>query len=246
MPNIVALNTWPRLVNSSSMTSIYTQLKTLVEQTKPEDVWRPVYAPDGELLAAGHEDMRDGSPDVLARIDFVGKNVLDLGCNFGFYSLLAKRQGAASVVGVDIDPNAILGCKLLARLYDYSGMEFLSCDFTGLALDPCFDCILLINFIGKKSICKGIVPILETVRTLSRGDILLSARPVYTIARSLQSSPEQLVGLYGADYIREGSLYLAEFLRDFFGDQWSSSIISPDYADQTLKRTFLFSGKQHD
>jgi SAM-dependent methyltransferase len=222
-----------------------TQLKTLLEQTAPEDIWRPVSAPDGELLAEGHEDMRDGSPDVLAQVDFAGKNVLDLGCNFGFYSLLAKRQGAASVVGVDIDQNVICGCRLLARLYGYLGMEFIARDFTGLALDTCFDCILLINFIGKKSICKGIVPILETVRTLSRGDIILSARPVYNISHSLQSSPEQLVGAYGGNYIRKGSLYLVEFLRDFFGDHWVCSIISPDYADQTLKRTLLFSRKQY-
>ena len=34
--------------------------------------------------------------------DFAGKRVLDLGCGFGWHSRYAARQGAVSVVGVDI------------------------------------------------------------------------------------------------------------------------------------------------
>jgi len=216
------------------------QLKALLDRVDPENIWRPIYDVDGTLLVDGHGDMRDGSPDDLAQVDFSGKQVLDLGCNFGYYSFLTKRLGAESVVGVDIDEDAIEGCRLLSRLYDFSGIEFLACDFTELALKQCFDCTLLINFIGKKSLCKGIVPILEIVRTHSRGDIILSARIVYNISRNLKVLPEQLVDLYGADYVRGDSFYLAEFLHDFFGEQRQMTIISPDYADRTRKRTLLF------
>jgi len=216
------------------------QLKALLDSVDPEKIWRPIYDADGTLLADGHEDMRNGSPDDLARVDFADKQVLDLGCNFGYYSFLTKRLGAKSVVGVDIDEDAIAGCRLLTRLYDFSGMEFLACDFTKLALQQRFDCTLLINFIGKKSLCKGIVPILEIVLAHSRADIIISARPVYNIPHSLKVLPEQLVDLYGADYVRGDSFYLAEFLHDFFSDGRQLSIISPDYADQTLKRTLLF------
>lgn len=217
------------------------QIKCLLDRVDREKVWRPIYDVDGTLLADGHEDMRDGSPDDLAQVDFFGQHVLDLGCNFGYYSFLVKRLGAKYVVGVDVDEDAIEGCRLLTRLYDFSGMEFLTCDFTGLALGQRFDCILFINFIGKRSLGKGIAPILEVIRIHSRGDIILSARPLYNISRSLKAVPEQLVDLYGTDYIRGDSFFLAEFLQDFFGGQRRMSIISPDYADQTLKRTFLFS-----
>jgi SAM-dependent methyltransferase len=222
------------------MSALLNRLQVCFDRVEPENIWRPVYDQDGILLADGHEDMRDGSPADLAQIDFFGKQVLDLGCNFGYYSFLTKRMGASSVVGIDIDEDAICGCRLLSRLYGFTGMEFQVCDLCRLALNTSFDCTLLINFIGKKSLCKGIVPILDIVRTHSRGDIILSARLCYNIPHSLQVFPERLVQLYGADYVREDSFSLVAFLRDFFGNQRQMTIISPNYADQTLKRTFLF------
>jgi len=222
------------------MSALHNRLQVCFDRAGPENIWRPIYDLDGTLLAEGHEDMRDGSPDDLAQIDFFGRQVLDLGCNYGYYSFLAKRMGASSVVGIDIDEDAICGCRLLSCLYGLSGMEFQVCDFSRLALNTSFDCTLLINFIGKKSLCKGIVPILDIVRMHSRGDIVLSARLRYNIPRSLQVFPEHLVELYGAEYVREDSFSLVAFLRDFFGNQRQMTIISPNYADQTLKRTFLF------
>lgn len=222
------------------MTHLKQQIRSLLDRAEPEDIWRPIVDDQGALLAAGHEDMRDGSPDDLTSVDFSGKRVLDLGCNYGYYSFLAKRFGAESVVGIDIDSNGIAGCRLLARLYDFKNMDFQCSDFTRLTLNERFDCILLINFIGKRSVCKGIKQVLATVRTHARGEIILSARLEYDIVRNLQDLPERLVDLYGRQYVRENRLYLSRFLHDFFSDRWRMSIISPDYADKTLKRTFLF------
>jgi hypothetical protein len=36
--------------------------------------------------------------------DLTGRNVLDIGCNAGFYSIEMKRRGAARVLGLDCDP----------------------------------------------------------------------------------------------------------------------------------------------
>ena len=52
--------------------------------------------------------------DVISNIDFNGKRVLDLGCNSGKYSLLAKSLGAKEVVGVDPDIDRINQAKTLA------------------------------------------------------------------------------------------------------------------------------------
>lgn len=149
-------------------------------------------------------------------------------------------MGAASVLGIDIDPAAISGCQLLTKLYGFADMEFFAADFTTLSPDEEFDCILLINFIGWSSLCKGIGPILDIVRSVSRGDIILSARPVYTLSGSLEAASRQLCELYGCRYVRDGACFLAEFLADFFSGCWRGRIISPDHADQTIKRTFLF------
>ncbi len=222
------------------MPDLKTKLRHLLERVGPENIWRPIVDKDGSLLVDGHEDMRDGSPDDLARVDFSGKHVLDLGCNYGYYSFLVKRLGAESVVGVDIDAEAIAGCRLLADLYGFTNVEFLISDIINIPLATKFDCAMLVNFIGKRSVCKGIVPILETLRRHSQGEILLTTRIKYNISHNLEASPKQLCEIYGEKYIRAGNLYLVEFIQDFFQDTMVMSFISPDYQDKTLKRTLLF------
>ena len=39
--------------------------------------------------------------------DFLGKRVLDLGCGFGWHCMYAAKNGADSVVGVDISDNML-------------------------------------------------------------------------------------------------------------------------------------------
>jgi SAM-dependent methyltransferase len=163
---------------------------------------------------------------------------LDLGCNYGYYSFLVKRLGAEFVVGVDSDANAIDGCRLLAGLYRFSGMEFLARDFTGLALPSGFDSILLINFIGKKSLVRGIQPVLDICRRYARESVIISARCRYHIRRSLKVDPGQMRAKYGEQYV-QGEWFDTElFLQNYLAADLVQ--LSPDYEDTTLKRTFLF------
>lgn len=39
--------------------------------------------------------------------DFKGKNVLDLGCGYGWHCIYAKRQGAENVIGIDLSKKMI-------------------------------------------------------------------------------------------------------------------------------------------
>lgn len=48
------------------------------------------------------------------KFDFSNKTVLDIGCNSGQYSLLAKKEGAKNVIGIDINENRIYQAKMLA------------------------------------------------------------------------------------------------------------------------------------
>tara|TARA_B110000027_G_C16054369_1_gene271492 strand:+ start:264 stop:989 length:726 start_codon:yes stop_codon:yes gene_type:complete len=52
------------------------------------------------------------------QFNFKNKTVLDIGCNSGQYSLNAKKLGAKSVVGIDIDKNRIYQAKMLAKNED--------------------------------------------------------------------------------------------------------------------------------
>ena len=45
--------------------------------------------------------------------DFTGKTVLDIGCNAGFYSSVAKVRGARSVLGIDYFQHSIEQARLL-------------------------------------------------------------------------------------------------------------------------------------
>jgi 2-polyprenyl-3-methyl-5-hydroxy-6-metoxy-1,4-benzoquinol methylase len=55
----------------------------------------------------------------------VGRRVLDAGCGSGYGAVLLREAGAASVVGVDIDPQAVRAAQ---ENYGGSGIEFLTDD----------------------------------------------------------------------------------------------------------------------
>src|ERR1700680_4839642 len=70
--------------------------------------------------SAGTEpaDHPDGPWEVVRRHlppDLAGKSVLDVGCNAGFYSVQAKRLGAARVLGVDARQHEIRQALLVRR-----------------------------------------------------------------------------------------------------------------------------------
>jgi SAM-dependent methyltransferase len=48
--------------------------------------------------------------------DFTGKRVLDIGCNAGFYSFVAKLRGAASVTGMDQQPHYLAQALLIREI----------------------------------------------------------------------------------------------------------------------------------
>ncbi len=48
--------------------------------------------------------------------DFAGKTVLDIGCNAGFYSFVAKLRGASSVLGLDLQRHYIDQALLMRQI----------------------------------------------------------------------------------------------------------------------------------
>jgi tRNA (mo5U34)-methyltransferase len=62
--------------------------------------------------------------------DFVGKTVLDVGCNGGFYSLVAKLRGVTSVVGVDHSEHHLNQAILVRDALGIESVEFKVADVT--------------------------------------------------------------------------------------------------------------------
>jgi len=198
-----------------------------------------VILPDGRILAQGREPFADTHPDDLGRLDFRGKSVLDLGCNFGFYSFLLRRLGAGRVVGVDSDPRAVAGCRCLKEIWGYEDMEFHCADFTNQPLSGPFDVVLFLNYLGKRSLCKGMTALIAQVRDLARQWVVLSARPAYRLPGRVPCSAARLRDLYGPEVVRDDRLDVACLVRRVFGPRWRWTRISAPCVDPTIKVTWL-------
>jgi len=216
------------------------ELEKILHDVGPENIWRPVYDKENVLLADGIADMRDGRPQDMSKVDFRGKTVLDLGCNFGFYSFLAKRLGARKVVGIDKDGQVVKGCKLLKAMHGVRDVYFRAGDFTASDIPGTFDIVMLINFLGKVMVTEGIQKSLDAAERLCLSTMIISARPYYRISKHLGGNAENITKHYPSVYVKDGRFYLIEFLHDFFCDRWDMSVISPDYDDHDVKRTLLF------
>jgi tRNA (mo5U34)-methyltransferase len=77
--------------------------------------------------------------------DLTGRNVLDIGCNAGFYSIEMKRRGAARVLGIDCDEDYLDQARFAAEV---SGLDI---EFRNLsvydvaALGEKFDIVLFLG-----------------------------------------------------------------------------------------------------
>jgi release factor glutamine methyltransferase len=80
----------------------------------------------------------------IDRLDFSGKRVVDVGTGSGILALAAARAGAANVMAVDINPNAVLTAAENAHANDFGDRVTAVCSNLLSALTPCvpFDVII--------------------------------------------------------------------------------------------------------
>jgi len=77
--------------------------------------------------------------------DLTGKNVLDIGCNGGFYSIEMKRRGAERVLGIDFDDEYLAQARFAAGVTG-SDIEFRKLSVYGVgALREKFDVVLFMG-----------------------------------------------------------------------------------------------------
>ena len=62
--------------------------------------------------------------DWFNQFDFSNKTVLDIGCNSGQYSFHAKKKGARSVTGIDIDEKGFFAKKFPDQRFEKSTVCF--------------------------------------------------------------------------------------------------------------------------
>lgn len=114
--------------------------------------------------------------DIIAT-SIVGKNVLDLGCGSGRYSIALVRAGALKVLGIDFQAKAFYNARKWCHEYSQP-VEFLSADVLELPInDQSFDFIF----------CNGVLHHTKSIR-----------KGIQELSRVLKPSGKAFLYIYGA------------------------------------------------
>ncbi len=188
-------------------------------------VWRPVAGPDGQLLNRG------GGPDLktmsayVSGLEFSGKTVVDLGANLGLFTFMACQGGAVWALGLDSDPDAVAGARMLAQLHELDNARFEIRDFLADMSIPQADLVLVIDYIGRGVIIKGrLDTVIDSAVRLSRKEIFFTLRPEYPLSE-LRAPDNLLKRTYGS-FVRDGRFYLAEYVAAHLGTGWTGTSLS--------------------
>jgi SAM-dependent methyltransferase len=204
-----------------------TELRDILKTVGPQNIWRPVVVNGDDLLADGIGDACDGLAENLSNLDFQDKTVLDLGCNFGYYSFLARRAGARRVLGIDADARIIRGCEIIRVLNGFEGVTFRALNIIGTEGIGRFDIGLMIDLIGTQTIITGAAKaVLDSLERLSGKEMVLTLRPRYHIGKKLGGDFQGLKEKYPGDYIRDDYFHAFQYVCDRFKAGWELSSIS--------------------
>lgn len=120
---------------------------------------------------------------LLKSAEIPARSVLDIGCNSGYYCLWAKKQGAARVVGIDIDPNRIEEGRTLAEIEGLD-IEFYVRQMSELVELGQFDVVLCFAVLTEIPDLLGSLNILKNVIGAEAYIELAMAKPVLYFSRS--------------------------------------------------------------
>jgi ribosomal protein L11 methyltransferase len=218
------------------------ELAAILSEVGAAGIWRPVHDHRGRRLAGGVGDPADGLADSLSGALFRGKQVVDIGCNFGTFTFLAAKMGARYVLGVDIDRRIIRGCRILKALFGAENVDFVAADLRSLGSRQPFDMGMMIDFIGKEVIRSGFLPAcLDVLEALSSRQMLFSVRPVYSIAKHFGGERNHLLDLYPSDTVVSRQFLLLDYLERRFQNRWRMQVISAEKEKfNDRKQTILF------
>ncbi len=205
---------------NTPQTDVLAHVRDGLARLGPQRVWRPVPGPDGSLLARGSGPDPKALADSVSGLDVADKSVADLGCNLGFFTFLARRMGARSAVGLDIDAEVVDLARLLAQLHGLDAVRFVALDFLRHSPpEPC-DMALCIDFIGRQVIAKGRVDaVVAAAAAWGRHELFFTLHPVYAVA-DLPRPAGDLARLYPG-FVRQGRFFLLDYVAAILGPAWS-------------------------
>lgn len=221
----------------------FERLRELVSGIDPEHVYRTIYDERYTPLIPGTEDIDPQGLDDFRKVDFEGKGVVDLGCNFGFFAFEAARLGARKVLAVDREEKVLQGASILREAFGERAVEFMACDIESpgnCLVGQTFDVAMLVEFIGKTFVRAGQVRrTLAFFETLSDRELVLSVQKSYYVRKELGSTMETMRRFYPEAYLHGGEMRLLDYVRDFFKDRWNIQMLSDLEPGYEKPRKFL-------
>ncbi len=233
------------------MTDFHDRLHALASAITFPDLWRPVAEVEqiletGEVAGTGDPN----TPDFL-QVDLRDKEILDLGCNVGYYAFLALRHGARRVVGEDIVPEALEIARLYTEKYQPGDAAFRQASFYDAADADQFPMVLFMDIIGNNSVREGrAVAQFDAAVSRVAEELVISLRPVFiperhmtNLAGGLPEDPAStwadLERFYGPRYCREGRFHFLEWAKDRVGPGWEfTPLPEPAMAHSIRKQVF--------
>lgn len=192
-----------------------------LEALGTDRVWRQIEDNNGNLIFQGQGELVDALSQPSG-INFKGKTVADLGCNLGYVSFQAVKEGASLVHGYDFDSAVIQAATLLKAYRSCSNIHFFSKDIL-LPPSQTYDIAMLIDFIGKQIIAKGeLNPLLDSLARYATSMLVITARASYRIKNDLNTTPEKIAVHYGTEHIQGNSFNLMGHIIDRYSDQWQA------------------------
>lgn len=115
--------------------------------------------------------------------DLTGKNVLDIGCGTGRYSIECAKRGAKHVVGIDFAPSMIEFSQNMAKQMQVEDIcQFVTADFVSHEFNESFDIVLAL---GLFDYVKEPAPILKKVAEFAP-QVFVASFPKFTPIWGLQ------------------------------------------------------------
>ncbi len=196
------------------------ELSAALEHVGAAALWHPVERVR-RLLRQGRPEADDHLAQSLRQLDFQGKSVADLGSNIGQYAFWAALLGAAEVQAFDFGPEVVRIGRLLAAAHAMPQVEFVLADFGAAPPPRKFDVAMMLDIIGNNKVRKGRVrPLLDILVAWSDRELVTNVRPVYDVEKELGVPAETLLAHYPVEFIRQGRLYLLEYVLREYGEVW--------------------------
>ena len=131
-----------------------------------------------------------GSFDSSKRLEFfdgeklLGRSVLDIGCNSGYYCLWAKKQGAARVVGIDINEQRLEQARILAEIEGLD-IEYYVKSVTEIENCGSFDVVFCFAVLTEIRDIFGALEIIKVVTKQKAYIEMALAKPILYLSHSL-------------------------------------------------------------